>query len=196
MSFGVQLKGPAPHKCTACAGAKIHRIISHRSPVQSPTKPFAKVHLDWTPLEGSVDDFVRVMFLTCELTGMIFAYFCKDYTSATTLANLTDFQALLKTRYSLKMRIIRSDGELANVRKVDRWLSKEGIDFESSPPHTQDQNGRSERAGAVILMKARSMRISGKLPYDLWVEIADTAIYLYNRTPRADFRWVSVSTVG
>jgi hypothetical protein len=122
---------------------------------------------------------------------MIFAYFCKDYTSATSLANLKDFQALLKTRYSLQMRIIRSDGELAKVRKVDRWLNKEGINFESSPPHTQDQNGRSERAAAVILMKARSMRISGKLPHDLWVEIVNTAIYLYNRTPRADFRWVS-----
>ena len=191
MSLGVQLKGPATHKCTACAGAKIHRIISRRSPDQSPTKPFAKVHLDWTPLEESVDGFVRVMFLTCELTGMIFAYFCKDYTSATSLANLKDFQALLKTRYSLQMRIIRSDGELAKVRKVDRWLNKEGINFESSPPHTQDQNGRSERAAAVILMKARSMRISGKLPHDLWVEIVNTAIYLYNRTPRADFRWVS-----
>ena len=35
------------------------------------------------------------------------------------------------------------------------------------------------------------MRISGKLPHDLWVEIVNTAIYLYNRTPRADFRWVS-----
>jgi hypothetical protein len=41
------------------------------------------------------------------------------------------------------------------------------------------------------VMKARSMRISGKLPHDLWVEIVNTAIYLHNRTPRADFRWVS-----
>jgi reverse transcriptase-like protein/Pol polyprotein len=190
-SLGVRLKGPATHKCTACAGAKIHQIISRRGPDQSPTKPFAKVHLDWTPLEESVDGFVRVMFITCELTGMIFAYFCKDYTSATALANLMDFQALLKTRYSLRMRTIRSDGELANVRKVARWLSVEGIKFESSPPHTQDQNGRSERAGAVIVMKARSMRLSGKLPHDLWVEIINTAIYLHNRTPRADFSWVS-----
>jgi hypothetical protein len=190
-SLGVRLKGPATHKCTACAGAKIHQIISRRGPDQSPTKPFAKVHLDWTPLEESVDGFVRVMFITCELTGMIFAYFCKDYTSTTALANLMDFQALLKTRYSLRMRTIRSDGELANVRKVARWLSVEGIKFESSPPHTQDQNGRSERAGAVIVMKARSMRLSGKLPHDLWVEIINTAIYLHNRTPRADFRWES-----
>jgi gag-pre-integrase-like protein len=100
--LGVQLRGPATHKCTACAGAKIRRIISRRRPDQKSTKPFAKVHLDWTVFEESVNGFVRAMFLTCELTGMTFVYFCKNYTSSVTLANLKDFQNILKTRYSLQ----------------------------------------------------------------------------------------------
>ena len=190
-SLGVQLKGPATHKCTACAGAKIHRIISRRKPDQKPTQPFAKVHLDWTPFEKSVNGFVRAMFLTCELTGMMFVYFCRSYTTNVSLANLKDFQAILKTRYSLRMRTIRSDGELAGVRKVSTWCSKEGIKFESSPPNTQDQNGRAEHAGAVIIMKARSMRISAKLPHDLWVDMVNTAVYLHNRTPKAELDWES-----
>jgi Reverse transcriptase (RNA-dependent DNA polymerase) len=190
-SLGVQLKGPATHKCTACAGAKIHRIISRRKPDQKPTQPFAKVHLDWTPFEVSVFGFVRAMFLTCELTGMMFVYFCKSYTSNVSLANLKDFQAILKARYSLRMRTIRSDGELAGVRKVSKWCGQEGIKFESSPPNTQDQNGRAEHAGAVIIMKARSMRISAKLPHDLWVDMVNTAVYLHNRTPKAELNWES-----
>ena len=100
--LGVQLRGPATHKCTACAGAKIRRIISRRRPDQKSTKPFAKVHLDWTVFEESVNGFVRAMFMTCELTGMTFVYFCKNYTSSVTLANLKDFQNILKTRYSLQ----------------------------------------------------------------------------------------------
>jgi hypothetical protein len=189
-SLGVQLKGPATHKCTACAGAKIHRIISRRVPEQSPTKPFAKVHLDWTPFEESVNGFVRAMYLTCESTGIVFVYFCKSYNTSITLANLKDFQAVLKT-YSLHMRTIRSDGELANVRKISRWFSQEGIQFESSPPNTQDQNGRAERTGGVISTKARSMRISAKLPHNLWVDIVNAAVYLHNRTPKANLNWES-----
>jgi Reverse transcriptase (RNA-dependent DNA polymerase) len=190
-SLGVHLKGPATHKCSACAGAKIHRMISRRGSEQGPTRPFARVHLDWTPLEESVDGFVRAMFLTCELTGMMFVYFCKSYDTGVSLANLQDFQALLKTRYSLGIRTIRTDGELAKVKKVAKWLSREGISLETSPPHTQDQNGRSERAGAVIIMKSRSMRLSAKLPHDLWVEMVHTAVYLYNRTPKAELGWES-----
>jgi hypothetical protein len=189
--LGVLLRGPATHKCTACAGAKIHRIISRRRPDQRSTKPFAKVHLDWTAFEESVNGFVRAMFITCDLTGMTVVYFCKDYTTNVSLANLKDFQAILKTRYSLRMRMIHSDGELAGVRKVIQWFSQEGIGFESSSPNTQDQNGRAERAGGVIITKARSMRISAKLPHDLWVDIVDTAVYLDNRTPKAQLNWES-----
>ena len=71
------------------------------------------------------------------------------------------------------------------------WFSQEGIGFESSPPNTQDQNGRAERAGGVIITKARSMRISAKLPHDLWVDIVDTAVYLDNRTSKAQLNWES-----
>jgi hypothetical protein len=87
--------------------------------------------------------------------------------------------------------VIHSDGELVGVRKISTWFSKEGIGFESSPPNTQDQNGRAERTGGVIITKARSMRISAKLPHDLWVDIVDTAVYLYNRTSKAELNWES-----
>ena len=65
------------------------------------------------------------------------------------------------------------------------------IKFESSPSNTQDQNGRAEHAGAVIIMKARSMRISAKLPHDLWVDMVNIAVYLHNRTPKAELNWES-----
>jgi hypothetical protein len=37
--------------------------------------------------------------------------------------------------------------------------------------------------------KARSMRISVRLPHDLWIEIINSAVYLYNRTPRYANDW-------
>jgi hypothetical protein len=39
------------------------------------------------------------------------------------------------------------------------------------------------------MAKARSMRIRAKLPHDLWQETVNTAVYLYNRTPRYANDW-------
>ena len=37
--------------------------------------------------------------------------------------------------------------------------------------------------------KARVMRISTKLPYDMWMELVNAAVYLYNRTLRHTNEW-------
>jgi hypothetical protein len=39
------------------------------------------------------------------------------------------------------------------------------------------------------MAKARLMRIRAKLPYDLWQETVNIAVYLYNRTPRYANDW-------
>ena len=37
--------------------------------------------------------------------------------------------------------------------------------------------------------KARAMRISAKLPHDMWIESVNAAVYLYNKTPRHANEW-------
>jgi hypothetical protein len=67
---------------------------------------------------------------------------------------------------------------------------REGIDFETSPAYSEDRNRRSECTGVVIITKARSMRLSGKLTHDFWLGIVNTAV-IYITAVQADYGWES-----
>jgi hypothetical protein len=55
--------------------------------------------------------------------------------------------------------------------------------------YTQSQNGATERTGETIKHKANAMRDSSKLPVYLWLDIVQTAVYLYNCTPYEMYWW-------
>ena len=65
-------------------------------------------------------------------------------------------------------------------KKMLNWLHNKDIKFKSSASHTQAQNGAAEHSEDVIMEKARAMRISANLPHNLWKEIINAAVYLYN----------------
>ena len=120
------------------------------------------------------------MFITDHFSDMIFLYFMSMHEKEKeNLCVLKDFVSWMSKKFGLKVKVIRSDNELARKRTL-RWLQNQKIDFEPSAPNTQDQNGATERSGGVIMEKARAMRISGNLPHDLWKEIINCAVYLYN----------------
>jgi hypothetical protein len=76
--------------------------------------------------------------------------------------------------------------------RIQTFISVDnGIRLEPSAPNTQSQNGGAERSGGVIKEKARAMRLGSKLPAFLWVEIVRSAVYLYNRTPKYIYNWMS-----
>ena len=74
--LGARLRGPCTTDCTDCAVAKITRQISRR-PLERPVvqKPCYEVHIDLTDLQEDYQGYLRVMFITCRWTGMIFPYF-------------------------------------------------------------------------------------------------------------------------
>jgi Reverse transcriptase (RNA-dependent DNA polymerase) len=151
--------------------------------------PGMEIHIDWTDLEESYDSYVRTMFLTDAASGLVTPYFMSTFgTEKENLAALKDYVGYLEGRHSFKVKIIRSDNELF-TNKTCRWLNEKRIDCEPSAPRTPQQNGLAERSGGVIMARARAMRIGAKLPHDLWKEIVNTAVYLYNRTPRENLEW-------
>ena len=188
--LGVKLRGPCTAECEHCAVAKIKKKISRRPPERPLVKKAChEIHIDWTDLKEDHQGYLRVMFITCRWTGMVFPYFMTTHgTQRENLRVLKDFVRWCKNRYKLKIKVIRSDNEL-NRGATQEWLRKEGITFEPSAPDTHDQNGRAERSGGVIIVKARAMRIAAKLPHDLWLESINSATYLFNRTPRYTNGW-------
>ena len=72
------------------------------------------------------------------------------------------------------------DNEPGLGDKFDEWARPLGIRVENSAVDTPDQNGAAERAGGVILSKARSMRIGARLPANAWSELEPMAAHIAN----------------
>jgi len=190
-SLGVKLKGPSTAECPHYVQAKIRRQTSRRPPDREVKKPLTEIHIDWTDLTEAYSGYVRVMYLHDNFSGRSFPYFMKTHgTEAENLRVLRDFIPLMKKKYNLDIKTIRSDNEL-NRKKTRNWLRLQGINLELSAPRIQAQNGYAERSGAVIQERARAMRLKANLPHDLWPEIVNCAVYLGERTPRHHNRWKS-----
>ena len=189
-ALGMKLQGPCTTACQDCAVAKIRRQTSRRAPLDRElSAPCQEIHVDWTDVSPDYQGFVRVMFITCAWSGMVFPYFMTTHgTEKENLRVLKDFTEWIFKRYNLKVLVIRSDNEL-NRGHTTKWLRDQGITFEPSAPETHDQNGRAERSGGVIMEKSRAMRVGAKLPHNLWVETVNSATYLFNRTPRYSNSW-------
>jgi hypothetical protein len=72
------------------------------------------------------------------------------------------------------------------------WFTKKGIEWDQSVRYTPSQNGRTERAGGLLTLRARSFLLNANLPLDLWPEAYSTAAYILNRTPtRAGNAWTT-----
>jgi hypothetical protein len=196
-TLGVKIRGPSTSQCQDCALAKITRQISRRPDPNKSTRPFHQVHIDWSDLDEGWDGYQsdgrivrRCLHITCEATGNVITYFTTCSREDENLPIIQDAVNWLQLRYSLTVSVVRSDSEL-NRKKTKEWFNRRGITFERCAPDTHEQNGTAERAGGVIMAKARAMRLSGKLPHALWREIVSAAAYLYNRTPRYSLGWKS-----
>ena len=90
---------------------------------------------------------------------------------------------LAKNHHQKPISFLRCDGEPTLGNIFTDLCSREGITIEKTPPYTPSQNGKIERAGKEITIKARCIRISANLPKDLWPETISAATYILNRTP-------------
>ncbi|KAI9040552.1 Ty1/Copia family ribonuclease HI [Aspergillus affinis] len=66
------------------------------------------------------------------------------------------------------IKFFKSDHEQTLGNAVKREEALRGIIHEYSVVDTPDQNGAAERAGAILILKARKTMIEAKLPRDLW----------------------------
>ena len=128
-----------------------------------------------------------VSHFTCCKTHMDFVY-CHTRKNGA-LETIMEFLNMAKTRYGKTVKYFRVDGERTLGRDFDRLIASYGISVEMTAPATPAQNGAAERAGGVLVTKARAMRIGANLPTDLWPEAFMAAGYLNNRTPKRNLQW-------
>ncbi|KAI0615992.1 hypothetical protein TUN199_12033, partial [Pyrenophora tritici-repentis] len=100
--------------------------------------------------------------------------------------------------YGCSMQCVRIFGAVVVVVKLDNergyselfhMLKDLGIVVEPRAEYTEEQNGLSEQAGKMIVIRARAVRIDGRLPMELSNECCLVAVYLLNRTPAESLGW-------
>ena len=104
---------------------------------------------------------------------------------------IRDFYLFIKTQWNCQIKILHSDREPALGNQYYEWAEDEGLEIEQTAAYTPEQNGPIERAGGVIVSRARALRLDSKLPSDLWPEAAKTAVYLLNRSPTKQLGWIT-----
>ena len=182
---------PETNKCEICAITKAHEIISRRVPDTRSSKPFERIHLDIVPMKEAFNLSQYYVHVNCEYT-------CVRIVKVTPLKSaipqaILDILAFIKRRWDCQVALIRTDGEstIQQGTNFEQMLVSEGYHVERSPPDTQALNGKAERAGHVLILRARGLKAQARFPTRLWPEIIIAAAYLLNLTPMEALGWIS-----
>ncbi|KAL8146620.1 hypothetical protein AgCh_004375 [Apium graveolens] len=87
----------------------------------------------------------------------------------------------LETKYSFKLKTIRSDHGGEFEKDFITFCKSRGITHEFSAPPTPQQNGVVERKNRTLQETARTLLHESKLPRKFWAEAVHTSCYVLNR---------------
>ncbi|KAL8145281.1 hypothetical protein AgCh_003468 [Apium graveolens] len=87
----------------------------------------------------------------------------------------------LETKYSIKLKTIRSDHGGEFEKDSITFCKSRGITHEFSAPRTPQQNGVVERKNRTLQETARTLLYESKLPRKFWAEAVHTSCYVLNR---------------
>ncbi len=72
-------------------------------------------------------------------------------------------------------------------KKIDAFLTKCGIQWQTSAPYSTQQNGVTKCANRIIMECVRSMIFAQRLEFEFWGEVMNMALYIKNRCPTKAF---------
>ena len=81
----------------------------------------------------------------------------------------------IKTQYGREVKTLTTDGS------AELHPPRPGLIVRTSAPYTPEQNGMAEAANRVVIERARTTMIAGKLPAFLWPEAVLAAVHVGNR---------------
>ncbi|CAA7049059.1 unnamed protein product [Microthlaspi erraticum] len=112
----------------------------------------------------------------------VFLYLVLRLLKSQVKETFTAFKALVENRFNTKIGTLYSDngGEFVALRSI---LTNSGISHFTSPPHTQEHNGISERKHRHIVETGLTLLTHSAMPKTYWSYAFSTAVYLINRQP-------------
>ena len=168
--------------CQPCAIGKAHRQPNCR-PMTRATKPGYRLSAD---LAGGgntlVTDGGNRYFIIIVDDCTRYRWFRPLKKKSQALKEVKSFIPAFRNAYGVTVSKFRSDGGGEFVA-MKPYFEEEGIQWETSVPDNQSQNGVSERSIRTVVEKARTMLIASGLPPQLWAEAINCAVYITNRLP-------------
>ncbi|GJR19185.1 retrovirus-related pol polyprotein from transposon TNT 1-94 [Tanacetum coccineum] len=93
------------------------------------------------------------------------------------------FLKMIQRNLQAQVISVRTDKGTEFLNKtLYAYLKEEGIEHQTSTPHTSEQNDVDERRNHTLVEAARTMLSASKLPLFFWVEAIATACYTQNRS--------------
>ncbi|KAF5478513.1 hypothetical protein F2P56_005065 [Juglans regia] len=170
-------------RCETCILAKSH-CASYPISLKKCETPFTLIHSDvWGPAPILVSSGVRwfVIFVD-DCTRMTWLYVMKNKNEV--FGIFRSFQNMIKTQFSAKLQILRSDnGSEYDNNELREYFQAHGLHHETTCSQTPQQNGVAERKNRHILEIARALLTAVHAPRRYWADAVGTAVYLLNRMP-------------
>jgi len=187
----VKGEGPLTIDCEACCLSKSHQLISRRPPEHPATEPFERVHFDIVEQSEGYNNHNYMHHLFDEYTKLHFVETTVHNHHGASLDLVKGWYHTIRDTYKYRIKIIRLDNERSLQTQFETWCRGRNppIKIERTPPYTKEPNGAAERSGGVIDQMARTLRIQGRLPENLWPEIVKDVADLLNTLPTEALRW-------
>jgi hypothetical protein len=183
---------PTWTKCEVCIKTKLHKFVSRRAQSEPADRPFYRIGMDLMQLrersERCYNGDLWMLHAVCPYSKWHKAACLPDKSSGTLKRTVMRLLAKIKRQYGAVVVIVRLDNE-RGYSKLLHVLRDLGIVVEFRAEYTEEQNGLSEQAGKMIVIRARAIRIDRRLPMELSNECCLVAVYLLNRTPVESLGW-------
>src|SRR5271169_5018655 len=170
--------------CEACLEGKQTCQPSHK-PATRATEPLELIHSDLCgPIEPTSYGGANYYILfTDDFTRMTHIYPLKKKSSADVLERFMEYKPEAENQQSKLIKRLRTDGGGEYEKWMGDHLKGSGIIHEKTAPYSPDQNGVAERANRTIMERVKAIIAEAKLDKRLWMDIADTVVYLKNCSP-------------
>lgn len=184
--FGLNIKKClCQDQCDACMKGKSTELSF--SPAVKPENPLDIIVSDICgPLRtqslGGAKYFLTITDVSSDYTEVRFLSHKNEASK-----HIMNFVEFTKTQMSSKMKIFRSDGGGEFVsNELRQYLTKEGIQIQTTTPYTPQQNGIAERKNRTLNDAVRTVLIAANLPDNLWAEAMHYVVYTQNRIVRKE----------
>lgn len=166
--------------CINCLVSKSHKTPFSNSSLTS-SHPLELVFSDvWTSPVYSIDGYKYYVIFVDHYTHYIWFYPIKNKSDVRNI--FIRWKAIVENKFSHKLKTFYSDngGEYLALRDV---LALSGVSHFTTPPHTPEHNGFSERRHRHIVETGLALLSQSLMPITYWSYALATVVYLINRLP-------------